>query len=128
MFIEKSKLEERRREFPAGTRLELVRMDDPFPPPIGTRGTVTGVDDAGHIEMRWDNGSSLSVVLPVDEIRKLEAVTVICYGKETTYEDRSDAIAFFTECLCSSEGAESERYLEILIDLKSGKVVCSDKK
>ena len=36
-----------RRDFPAGTRVELVHMDDPQAPAIGTRGTVSGVDDTG---------------------------------------------------------------------------------
>lgn len=29
-----------RREYPVGTRVELVRMDDPQDPPAGTKGTV----------------------------------------------------------------------------------------
>ena len=33
------------RQYPAGTRVELVRMEDVQAPPIGTKGTVTGVDD-----------------------------------------------------------------------------------
>ena len=38
-----------RREYPAGTRVELVRMDDAQAPPVGTKGTVRGVDDIGSI-------------------------------------------------------------------------------
>lgn len=38
-----------RSRYPAGTRVELVRMDDPQAPPTGTKGTVRGVDDAGNI-------------------------------------------------------------------------------
>ena len=38
-----------RREYPAGTRVELVRMDDVQAPPIGTKGTVTGVDDTASV-------------------------------------------------------------------------------
>ena len=36
-----------RREYPVGTRVELLRMDDPHAPPLGTLGTVLGVDDTG---------------------------------------------------------------------------------
>ena len=50
-----------------GTRVELKRMDDPQAPPIGTRGTVTGVDDAGSIMVNWDNGVCLNVVPFIDE-------------------------------------------------------------
>ena len=60
-----------RRQFPEGTRVELVGMDDPEAPPIGTRGTVVGVDDIGSILMRWDTGSSLNVIWGVDVIRKV---------------------------------------------------------
>lgn len=59
------------REYPAGTRVELVRMDDPQAPPIGTLGTVLGVDDAGSLLMRWDNGSGLNVVYGEDIVRKV---------------------------------------------------------
>ena len=59
------------REYPAGTRVELVRMDDPQAPPIGTLGTVLGVDDTGSLLMRWDNGSGLNVVYGEDIVRKV---------------------------------------------------------
>lgn len=60
-----------RRQYPAGTRVELVGMDDAQAPPPGTRGTVVGVDDIGSILMRWDTGSSLNVIWGVDVIRKV---------------------------------------------------------
>ena len=60
-FPSKEIVERIRREYPAGTRVELLRMDDPQAPPIGTQGTVMGVDDIGSIMVAWDNGSGLSV-------------------------------------------------------------------
>ena len=60
-----------RREYPAGTRVELVQMDDPQAPPVGTKGTVLGVDDTGSLLMRWDNGCGLNVVYGEDECRKV---------------------------------------------------------
>ncbi len=45
--------------------------NDPLPIPSGTRGTVLGVDDAGSIMMRWDNGRSLSLIPGEDIFRKL---------------------------------------------------------
>ena len=59
-----------RQQYPAGCRVELVRMDDPQAPPIGIRGTVIGVDDTASILVRWDNGSGLNVVYGEDECRK----------------------------------------------------------
>lgn len=44
-FPSREIVERVRREYPTGTRVELIRMDDPQAPPTGTRGTVTGVDD-----------------------------------------------------------------------------------
>ncbi|WP_454898253.1 DUF4314 domain-containing protein [Veillonella seminalis] len=41
--------------------MELVRMEDVQAPPIGTKGTVIGVDDIGSIMVRWDNGCGLSI-------------------------------------------------------------------
>ena len=60
-----------RKQYPAGTRVELVRMDDPQAPPIGTKGTVRGVDDIGSIIVAWDNGCGLSVAFGVDACRKV---------------------------------------------------------
>lgn len=47
-----------RKEYPEGTRIELLKMDDTQAPPIGTKGTIVGVDDIGSILVHWDNGSS----------------------------------------------------------------------
>ena len=55
-----------RDHYKPGTRVELLRMDDVQAPPIGTRGTVTGVDDIGSIMVNWDNGSGLSVAYGED--------------------------------------------------------------
>ena len=60
-----------REEYPEGTRVELVRMDDFQAPPIGTKGTVTGVDDTESIMVAWDNGSSLHVIYGEDACRKI---------------------------------------------------------
>lgn len=54
-----------------GTKIELIKMYDLYAPPPKTIGTVTGVDDAGHILMSWDNGSSLSLVYGLDKFRVL---------------------------------------------------------
>ncbi len=64
-------VEQLRSEYPEGTRVELVRMDDPQAPPVGTKGTVQGVDDVGSILVAWDNGSSLNVAYGPDQVRVL---------------------------------------------------------
>lgn len=70
-FPSKETAERIRNEYPVGSRVELVRMDDPQAPPIGTKGTVRGVDDIGSIMVAWDNGSGLSVAYGEDICRKL---------------------------------------------------------
>lgn len=60
-----------RQSHPVGTRVELIHMDDIQAPPVGTLGTVIGVDDTGSLLMHWDNGSGLSVVYGEDTVRKL---------------------------------------------------------
>ena len=62
MFIKREIVERLRKQYPAGTRVELIRMEDEQAPPIGTRGTVVGVDDMGSIMVAWDSGGSLSVL------------------------------------------------------------------
>lgn len=67
--ISKETLKHLREQYPAGTRIELVKMEDPQAPPVGTRGTVKGVDDIGSIMVAWDTGSRLSLVYEEDECR-----------------------------------------------------------
>lgn len=75
--ISKEALKALRERFPKGTRVELVKMDDPQAPPIGTKGTVRGVDDIGSIMVDWDNGGSLHVAWGEDECRRVEEVQLI---------------------------------------------------
>ena len=50
-YPSKETIEALRREFPAGSIVELISMDDPQSPPVGTRGTVIAVDDVGTIHV-----------------------------------------------------------------------------
>jgi len=71
LYPSRQVIDELRKRYPRGTRVALVKMDDPGAPPEGTEGTVTWVDDIGSIIVNWDNGSSLSVVYGVDKVRKI---------------------------------------------------------
>ena len=66
-----------RNMYPTGCRVELVRRDDLQAPPIGTHGTVIGVDDTGSILVDWDNGSGLNGVYGEDLARR---ICPICGG------------------------------------------------
>ena len=72
-MISKERLQELRKEYPAGTRVELTFMDDPHTKLVpGCRETVRVVDDLGTIHVSWDCGSSLGVVYGVDSCRKVD--------------------------------------------------------
>ena len=71
-FPRKELVEGIRKLYPAGTRDELKEMDDFQAPPVGTKGTVMGVDDIGSLLISWDNGSSLHALYGVDKVTKVD--------------------------------------------------------
>lgn len=73
MFFPDRKIVERiKKEYPSGTRVELVELNDPYRHlPDGLQGTVSCVDDTGTIHVDWDNGSRLGVVYGEDRCRKI---------------------------------------------------------
>ena len=71
MYVKKEVLDELRKQYPIGSKVELVKMDDFEAPPVGTKGEVRYVDDAGTIHVDWENGSTLGVVLGEDECKKI---------------------------------------------------------
>lgn len=70
-MISETALKALRENYPQGTRIELVQMDDIQAPPAGTFGTVIGVDDTGSLLVNWDNGSGLNVIYGEDVVRKV---------------------------------------------------------
>ena len=71
-FPSESTVKRIKAEYPEGTRVELVHMDDPYTKiPEGTKGTVLVVDDTGTIHVKWDNGSSLGIVYGEDSCKKI---------------------------------------------------------
>ena len=55
-----------REQYPHGTKVKLLAMDDSQAPPVGTLGEILGVDDAAQLLVRWETGSSLSIIFGVD--------------------------------------------------------------
>lgn len=71
-FPSKETVERLRRQYPPGTHVELVQMNDPYSKlKPGVRGTVDFVDDTGTIFCTWETGSTLGVVYGEDLIKKL---------------------------------------------------------
>ncbi|MDD3899148.1 MAG: DUF4314 domain-containing protein [Syntrophomonadaceae bacterium] len=59
--------------YPPGTRMALVRMDDPYTRlKPGDQGGVSFVDDTGTVFVDWDSGSHLGVVFGEDGIIKID--------------------------------------------------------
>ena len=71
-FPSKEIIQMLRKKYPAGTRVELVEMDDIQAQEVGTKGTVWGVDDTGSIMVQCDNGSGLHVIYGVDKCKIVE--------------------------------------------------------
>ena len=107
-------------------RIVLCKMDDDQAPPVGTKGTVKGVDDIGSLIVKWDNGCGLSVAYGVDEVEKLDSVTTVCYWEERVWDSRTEAKDYFLEGIFASEGSERERYAFIYAKLILGYDYCTD--
>ena len=72
--VSRQTLERLRKEYPAGTRVELICLDDPYRKiPSGTIGTVEFVDDAGQLHTVGDGYGSLATIYGVDEWRKIQS-------------------------------------------------------
>lgn len=126
-FPSRAEVERIRKEYPVGTRIELVSMSDPYNPvPKGTRGTIVSADDVGTLHTKWDNGRSLGVVVGVDEFKVLDTVTTVCYGQEQIWDSRKEAADYFLEGIAATEGSECERYTSIYVQLLSGEKYCTD--
>lgn len=72
-FIDKNTLENLRQQYPPGTKVELVKMNDPYNTKLtpGSKGTVVNVDDIGTIHVYWDCGSSLGIIFGEDTCKKI---------------------------------------------------------
>ena len=92
-FPDRDTVERLRKEYPAGCRIVLDEMDDPYTKiPVGSQATCLGCDDAGNILCAWDCGSSLSIAWPVDRCHKVSTedeakATLEWYGKRQPEQD-----------------------------------------
>ena len=125
-FPTSKEVERLKKQYPVGTRIVLRKMDDDQAPPVGTKGTVQGIDDIGSLIVKWDNGCGLNVVYGVDEVEKLDSVTTVCYGQERVWDSRTEAKDYFLDGIFASEGSERERYAFIYAKLILGYDYCTD--
>lgn len=67
---EEKRIEQLREQYPPGTKIQCIQMDDPYHAIApGSVGTVDHVDDAGTIHMSWENGSSLGLIPGEDRFK-----------------------------------------------------------
>lgn len=75
-MIQPDELKALRDRHPAGTRVELISMTDPYSKlKPGDQGAVTFVDDIGTVFVDWDSGSGLGVAFGEDHIRTISELT-----------------------------------------------------
>ena len=73
-FPNKAYLEQLRKQYPKGTKLQMITMrNEKYPILPGTIGEVTHIDDLGSIHMKWQNGSSLALIPEVDSFKVVAA-------------------------------------------------------
>ena len=69
--ISEKEIAKLKENYPVGTKIRLLSMDDIQAPPVGTEGVVFGVDGTGSLLVHWENGSSLNVLFGVDQVEKV---------------------------------------------------------
>ena len=70
--VTQSELRRLRLQYPEGTKVRLISMEDPYCPVApGTIGVVDFVDDAGQIHVKWQSGSSLALIPGEDSFTKI---------------------------------------------------------
>ena len=124
-FPDKDTVERIRKEYPAGCRIVLDEMDDPYRKiRIGSQATVKGVDDAGTVMPAWDEGGSLGIAYGADRCHKDRTeeealVSISHYGKSQPQEN-----AVCPRCGQRMEGKTSchalSRYADIMVCDKCG--------
>lgn len=69
----KEEIEQFRKKYPFGTKIELIKMYDYISPiPPKTKGIIGNINELGIIDVMWENKRSLNLVLGIDEFKLLE--------------------------------------------------------
>jgi hypothetical protein len=114
-FPSKEAVERLRKQYPAGTRVEVASIDDPHTSlRPGDRGSIEFFDGTGTAFVKWDNGSGLGLAYGHDHFKKID--------EPFKYADG----AHFWRDTAASHGLEEAfgicgRYLEMQMKLEHSK-------
>jgi len=87
MFPSRDVVDHYKKTYPKGTKIELIRLDDPYRDlPKGLKGIVDFVDDIAQIHCIWENGSALAVIPGVDSFSIIKEPEVADVPQEESYE------------------------------------------
>lgn len=53
-------------------------------------------------------------------------IEIVCYNRIERWHTRKNALRFFRDCARNCEGAERDRYINIVWDLEDKKTICHD--
>lgn len=121
--ISKEQLALLHKQYPAGTRVELLLMDDTQAPPAGTKGTVWGIDDTGSIMVHWDNGSGLNVIFGIDSCKIIEETTI---WREGSIKVGNSIIRYWIKCFKegSQYGIDKGRISKLMLK-RNGEIIAN---
>ena len=129
--MERKEVEEIKKNYKRGMRLRMTKdMIDRYNQglPKGSCGTVTGVDDAGTIHMKWDSGSSLGIAPDVDQFEVIPHDTNNLGWRITDFGQQMDKADELIEFISENGGTEGKEILrrmsEICEKLRKELITC----
>lgn len=98
-MISEEKVKMIKKQYPKGTEVEVISMEDFQRVHRGTHGIVELVDDIGTIHVKWDNGSRLGLIVGEDEfrvIKKPKEMEIIELIRLKDLVQKTDDLVIFT--------------------------------
>ncbi len=84
-FLTQEQVSKIKKQYPIGTKIKLLSMDDPYAPiESGTIGEIVAIDDIGTFTMKWSNGRSLGLVPFEDKFEVISKPEQLQKGKLLT--------------------------------------------